>query len=325
MQRKSRIYVAGHTGFVGRALTNKLKNLGFKNLILRIHKQLDLTNQSKADKLFKELRPEYVFLLAGKVGGIYANNVYPADFIRQNIAIQANVIYAAYKYKVKKLLFPGSACMYPKYCPQPMKEEYLLTGLIEPTNEPFAVAKIAGVKMCQSYNRQYKTNFISVVPATIYGPKDHFDVNGHAMAALIEKFCGKEVKIWGTGKQKREFIFIDDIVDALIFLMKNYSGSEIINIGTGIEISIKNLAQRIKDIALFKGRITFDTSKPDGMPRRLLDSTKLLNMGWRPKVDLEKGIKLTYEWYKANVKKQSGKRHGMHETATLRVSMSCVR
>jgi GDP-L-fucose synthase len=303
MQRKSRIYVAGHTGFVGRALTNKLQNLGFKNLILRTHNQVDLTDQRKVDKLFKELRPEYVFLLAGKAGGIYANNAYPADFIYQNIVIQANVIHAAYKYEVKKLLFPGSACMYPKYCPQPMKEEYLLTGLIEPTNEPFAVAKISGVKMCQSYSRQYKTNFISVVPATIYGPKDHFDVNGHVMAALIEKFCGKEVRIWGTGRPKREFIFIDDIVDALIFLMQNYSESEIVNIGTGIEISIKNLAQMIRDIALFKGKVTFEIGKPDGMPRRLLDSTKLLNMGWRPKIDLEKGIKLTYEWYKANVKK----------------------
>jgi len=303
MQKKSRIYVAGHIGFVGDALACKLRELGFRNLILRTHSQMDLTDQDKVDKFFKELRPEYVFLLAGKVGGIYANNAYPADFIYQNCVIQANVIHAAYKYKVKKLLFPGSACMYPKYCPQPMKEEYLLTGPIEPTNEPFAVAKIAGVKMCQAYNRQYKTNFISVVPATIYGPKDHFDINGHAMAALIKKFCGKKVKIWGSGKPKREFIFIDDIVDALIFLMKNYSGSEIINIGTGIEISIKDLAQRIKDVALFKGKVTFEKDKPDGMPHRLLDSTKLLNMGWRPKIDLERGIKLTYEWYKINVNK----------------------
>jgi len=304
MNKNSRIYVAGHTGFVGSALTCKLKDIGFKNLILRTHNQMDLVDQDKVDKLFKELRPEYVFLLAGKSGGIYANNAYPADFIYQNIAIQANVIHAAYKYGAKKLLFPGSACMYPKYCLLPMKEEYLLTGLIEPTNEPFAVAKIAGIKMCQSYNRQYKTNFISVVPATIYGPGDHFDANGHVMAALIEKFCGKkEVKIWGTGKPKREFIFIDDVADALIFLMQNYNESEIINIGTGIEISIKSLAQRIKGVAKFQGKVTFETAKPDGMPRRLLDSTKLLNMGWRPKIDLEKGIKLACAWYKTNVKK----------------------
>jgi len=302
MQRKSRIYVAGHTGFVGRALTDKLKNSGFNNLILMTRNQLDLTDQNKVDKLFRDYRPEYVFLLAAKIGGIYANSVYPADFIYQNIAIQSNVIHAAYKYKVKKLLFPGSACMYPKYCPQPMKEEHLLTGLIEPTSEPFAVAKIAGIKMCQSYNRQYKTNFISVVPATIYGPGDHFDINGHVMAGLIEKFCTREVRIWGTGKPKREFIFIDDLAGALIFLMKKYNGSGLINIGTGFEISIKNLSKKIKDIVLFKGKITFDTNKPDGMPRRLLDSTKLLSMDWKPKVDLGIGIELTYEWYKKQIK-----------------------
>jgi len=302
MNKNSRLFVAGHTGFIGCALTRKLKALGFKNLILRTHKEIDLTDQDKVDKLFKKTRPEYVFLLAAKVGGIRANNAYPADFIYQNIAIQANVMQAAYKYKAKKLIFPGSACMFPKYCPQPMKEDYLLTGLIEPTNEPFAVAKIAGVKTCQAYNRQHKTDFISVVPATIYGPGDHFDIDGHVMAALIKKFCEREVKVWGSGKPKREFIFIDDVVSALIFLMQNYSGSEIINIGTGREISIKNLAQKINDITLFKGKITFDKSKPDGMPRRLLDSRKLLNMGWRPKVDLDKGIKLTCAWYNRNTK-----------------------
>ena len=302
MNKNSPIFVAGHTGFLGSALTRKLKASGFKSLILKTNKEIDLTDQDKVDKLFKKTRPEYVFLLAAKVGGIRANHTYPADFIYQNIAIQANVMQAAYKYKAKKLIFPGSACMFPKYCPQPMKEDYLLTGLIEPTNEPFAVAKIAGVKTCQAYNRQYKTDFISVVPATIYGPGDHFDVDGHVMAALIKKFCEREVKVWGSGKPKREFIFIDDVVSALIFLMQNYSGSEIINIGTGTEISIKNLAQKINDITLFKGKVTFDISKPDGMPRRLLDSRKLLNMGWRPKVDLDKGIKLTCAWYNTNTK-----------------------
>ncbi|PIQ87172.1 MAG: GDP-fucose synthetase [Candidatus Omnitrophica bacterium CG11_big_fil_rev_8_21_14_0_20_43_6] len=299
MKKSSRIFIAGHSGFVGNALTQRLKALGFKNLILKTHQEIDLTDQAKVNKLFKAWRPEYVFLLAAKVGGIRANNTYPADFIYQNVAIQANVIQAAYEYKAKKLIFPGSACMFPKYCSQPMKEDSLLTGPIEPTNEPFAVAKIAGVKMCQAYNRQYKTDFISVVPATIYGPGDHFDINGHVMAALIEKFSGKEVNVWGSGKPKREFIFIDDLASALIFLMQNYNGSQIINIGTGIEISIKNLAQKIKEITLFKGKLTFDRSKPDGMPRRLLDSSALLNMGWQPKVNLERGIKLTYEWYKS--------------------------
>lgn len=303
MKKNSRIYIAGHTGFVGSALTRKLKALGFKNLILRTHKEIDLTDQDKVRKLFKSTRPEYVFLLAAKVGGIQANNAYPADFIYQNISIQANVIQVAYIYNVKKLLFPGSACMYPKHCPQPIKEDYLLSGPIEPTNEPFAIAKIAGVKMAQAYNRQYKTNFISVVPATIYGPQDHFDESGHVMAALIRKFSGKEVIVWGSGRPKREFIFIDDAVEAMIFLMQNYSGSEIINIGTGKEISIKELAQKIKEITSFQGKITFDTGKPDGMPARLLDSSKILNMGWKPKVNLEEGMQVTYDWYRLNLKK----------------------
>ena len=299
MKKNSRIYVAGHSGFVGSALTLKLESLGFKNLILSTHQEIDLTRQDKVNKLFSKARPEYVFLLAAAAGGIHANRTYPADFIYENIAIQANVIHAAYQYGVKKLLFPGSACMYPKYCRMPIKEEYLLTGSIEPTNEPFAVAKLAGAKLCESYNRQYKTNFITVVPATIYGPGDHFDVNGHVLAALIKKFSGnKEVKIWGTGKPKREFIFIDDLIGALIFLMQNYSGSQIINIGTGTEISIKNLAQKIKDLTKFKGKVVFETDKPDGASRRLLDSTKLSNMRWRPRIDLEKGIKLTCAWYK---------------------------
>ena len=299
MKKNSRIYIAGHSGFVGSALTRKLKNLGFKNLILRTHEELDLTEQDKVNKLFKNERPEYVFFLAARAGGIQANNIYPADFIYENIVIQANVIHAAYKYEAKKLLFPGSSCMYPKCCRMPIKGEYLLTGPLEPTSEPFAIAKIAGVKMCESYNRQYKTNFITVVPATVYGPGDRFDANGHVLAALIKKFSGrdKEVKIWGTGKPSREFIFIDDLVDAIIFLMQNYSGSQIINIGTGTEISIKNLAQKIKNITNFKGKTVFATNKPDGARRRLLDSTKLSSMGWRPKVDLEKGIKLTCTWY----------------------------
>lgn len=302
MNKNSRIYIAGHSGFVGSALVQKLKVLGFKNLILKTHKEADLTDQERVDKLFKRYLPEYIFLLAAKVGGIQANSSSPADFIYQNIAIQANVINAAYKYGAKKLLFPGSACMYPKYCPQPIKEKYLLTGLVEPTNEPFAVAKIAGVKICQAYNRQYKTNFITVVPATIYGPGDHFDASGHVMAALINKFLCKKVRVWGTGRPKREFIFIDDLVEALVFLMQNHNGSEIVHIGTGEEISIKLLAHKIKDIVSYKGKISFDTTMPDGMPRRLLDSKRIVAMGWKPKVNLEDGIRRTYEWFKKKEK-----------------------
>jgi len=301
VQRNSRIFIAGHQGFIGNAVTCQLKDLGYKNLILRTHRELDLTDQKKVDTFFKKTRPEYVFFLAAKVGGIYANSTYPAEFIYQNMAIQTNTIHASYRYGVKKLLFPGSACMYPKHCSQPMREEHLLTGSIEPTNEPFAVAKISGVKMCQSYNRQYGTHFICTVPATAYGPGDHFDVNGHVMAALIGKFFGKEVKIWGTGKPRREFIFIEDLANALIFLMQNYSGNEIINIGTGTDLSIKDLALKIKDATLFKGKMSFEKDKPDGIPRRLLDSSKIFKMRWKPKIKLDEGIRLTCEWYQANL------------------------
>ena len=304
MKKTSRIYIAGHTGFIGKALTRRLKGLGYKNLILKTHKELDLTQQGRVDRLFSKTRPEYVFLLAAKVGGIYANNTYPAEFIYQNLAIQTNVIHASYKYGAKKLIFPGSACMYPKHCPQPMEERHLLTGLIEPTNEPFAIAKIAGIKMCQAYNRQYNTNFISVVPATVFGPGDHFNKNGHVVAGLIERFHDakrsgkKQVTIWGTGKPKREFIFIDDVVEALIFIMKNCKGSQIINIGTGVEVSVKDVAEMIKKAGSFKGDIVFDKARPDGIPRRLLDSKKLSGMHWRPGISLKEAVSLTYNWYK---------------------------
>ncbi len=296
MNKNSKIYIAGHAGFIGSAVLATLKKKGYRNLIYKTHKELDLTDQNKVNMFFKRTRPEYVFLLAARVGGIYANNTYPAEFIYQNLAIQTNVIQAAYKHKVRKLLFPGSACMYPKVCPQPMKEEYLLSGPIESTNEPFAVAKIAGIKMCQVYNRQYKTKYICCVPATVYGPGDHFGPNGHVVSGLIErirnaKISGqKEVVVWGTGRPKREFIYIDDIVSALIFLMQNYEENSVINIGSGAEISIKALAFLIKSIIDFNGSLVFDTTKPDGNARRLLDSTKMNAMGWKPKVNLKRGL-----------------------------------
>lgn len=304
MNKNSRIYVAGHLGLVGRAVLKKLKEQGYRGLVLRTHEQLDLTDRGKTDKFFKESRPDYVLLLAAKTGGILANSKHPADFIYQNIQIESNVIHCAYKYRVKKLLFLGSACMYPKFCPIPIKEEYLLTGPIEPANEPFAIAKICGIKLCQAYKRQFKRNFICAVPATIYGPFDHFDNNGHVVAGLIQKFHqaklarrNKIVEIWGTGRPKREFIFVDDAAEALIFLMNYYNGNEIVNIGTQKEMSIKELAETLKKIIGFKGTIRYEKEKPDGPLRRLLDSSKILKMGWKPRVPLFRGLELTYEWY----------------------------
>ena len=306
MNKNSKIYIAGHTGFIGSAVLATLKKEGYNNLIYKTHQKLDLTNQDKVNTFFKRTKPEYVFLLAARVGGIHANNTYPAEFIYQNLAIQSNVIHAAYLYGAKKLIFPGSACMYPKACPQPMKEEYLLSGPIEPTNEPFALAKISGIKMCQAYNRQYKTKYICCVPATIYGPGDHFGLNGHVVSSLIERIHNakatgeKEAVVWGSGKPKREFIYIEDVVDALIFLIKNYKESNIINIGTGTETSIKSLALLIKPIIGFKGALVFDITKPDGNIRRLLASTKLNTLGWRPKVSLRAGLSKTYNWFRQN-------------------------
>jgi len=305
MEKKSLIYVAGHTGFIGSALVRSLKDSGFKNLILKTHKQLDLTDQEATERFFAKYRPEYVFLLAAKVGGILANSTYPADFIFQNIAIQTNVLYAAFTYKVKKLLFLGSACMYPKFCCQPMRPEYILAGPIESTNEPFALAKICGLKMCEAYNKQYKTKFICAIPATVYGHGDHYDENGHVVAGLLEKAyrakinpTKNDLKVWGTGKPKREFLFIDDAVNACIFLMNNYNEAEPINIGTNEEISIKELARKIRNTLNLKGEILFEREKPDGIPRRILDSSKIYSLGWRPKVFLDTGLKITCEWYK---------------------------
>jgi len=315
MDKDAKIYVAGHTGLVGSALVSRLTELGYKNLIVLTHAKLDLTLQKDVEDFFKKEHPEYVFLAAAKVGGILANSTYPAEFLYSNIMVQSNVIHSSYLFGVKKLLFLGSSCIYPRDCPQPMKEEYLLSGYLEPTNEPYAIAKISGIKMCQSYNRQYGTNFISVMPTNLYGSNDNFDLqNAHVLPALIRKFheakiAGRsEVIVWGTGYPRREFLYVDDLADACIFLMNNYDSSEIINIGVGKDIPIKELAMLIQKIVGFEGDLVFDKSKPDGMPRKLLDISKLSSLGWQAKTSLREGIERTYQWYfetleSGNVKK----------------------
>jgi GDP-L-fucose synthase len=304
MDRNSRIYVAGHRGLVGSAILRKLRSEGFKDIILRTSKELDLTRQSEVELFFQKERPEYVFLAAAKVGGILANNTCPAEFIYDNIMIEANFIHSAYLSVVKKLLFLGSSCIYPRNSAQPMKEEYLLSGYLEKTNEPYAVAKIAGIKMCQSYNRQYGTNFISVMPTNLYGPGDNFDLqNSHVIPALLRKFHeakvkgSKSVEVWGTGSPFREFLHVDDLADACIFLMRNYHGSEIINIGTGIDLTIRELAGMIKDVVGYNGEIFWDKAKPDGTPRKLLDISRIAALGWQPRISLRDGLRSTYEWY----------------------------
>jgi GDP-L-fucose synthase len=308
MTKNSLIYVAGHTGLVGSAIFRRLKARGYKNLITKTHREMDLTERKKVEKFFIKELPEYVFLAAAKVGGIHANSTYPAKFIYENLMIQTNVIDLSYRYGVKKLLFLGSSCIYPKMSPQPMREEYLLTGHLEPTNEAFAIAKIAGIKMCEAYNRQYGTNFISVVPANVYGPNDHFDEDGHVVASLIRKIYEAKTKghrsitVWGTGKPKREFLYVDDLADACIFLMDRYSKNEVINVGTGCSTSIAELSCLIKQAVGFDGRIDYDITRPDGNPERLLDTSKITALGWRPEVPLAEGLKMTYEWYKKHVK-----------------------
>jgi len=302
LQPSSKIYIAGHRGLVGSAILRRLKKEGFHNLLFRTHAQLDLARQGEVEGFFYQERPEFCFLAAAKVGGIGANNAYPADFIYQNLAIQTNIIHSAYLSGVKKLLFLGSSCIYPKHAPQPLKEEYLLDGMLEPTNEWYAVAKIAGIKMCQAYNKQYGTNFISVMPTNLYGPNDNFDLeNSHVLAALIKKFHKAKiqqkpfVEIWGTGKPRREFLFVDDLADACLFLMNNYNDTEIINIGTGQDITIHELALLIKEIVGYEGQLRFNPDKPDGTPQKLLDIYKLKKIGWAAKISLSKGIELTYQ------------------------------
>lgn len=305
--KDSKMYVAGHNGLVGSAIVRRLEADGYRNLILRSSAELDLRDGQAVKDFFESERPEYVFLAAAKVGGIWANSHYPADFIYDNLVIQLNIIHNAYLFGVKKLLFLGSSCIYPRFSPQPIKEEYLLSGELEPTNEPYAIAKIAGIKMCQSYNRQYGTNFISVMPTNLYGPGDNFDLeNSHVLPALIRKFHeakvsgASSVTVWGTGNPRREFLHVDDLAGACIFLMRTYSGSEVINIGTGEDLAIGELASLIKDIIGFKGAIEFDTSKPDGMARKLLDVSRIKNLGWQAEISLSQGIEETYRWFTSN-------------------------
>lgn len=304
MEKQDRIYVAGHTGLVGAAIVRQLKKEGYENLLLKTHRELDLTSQTEVEDFFNREKPEYVFVAAAKVGGVYINDKKPAEFMYQNLTITSNVIHMAYRTGVKKLLYLGSGCIYPKLAEQPIKEEYLLTGALEKTNEAYALAKITGVKMCEFYNRQYGTDFISCMPCNAYGPGDNFDPEGsHVIPALIRKFYEakqknkEKVEIWGTGRPIREFIYIDDIASASVFLMEHYSGNETINIGTGLEYCIGELAEIIKKVVGYEGEICNDLSKPDGTPRKLLDSSRIFAMGWRPKVSFEIGIKKTLEDY----------------------------
>ncbi len=314
MERDSKIYVAGHRGLVGSALMRRLQAGGYRNIITRTHAELDLTNQQAVQAFFRTERPEYVFLAAAKVGGIHANNTYPAEFIYQNLMIQSNVIHAAYETGVKKLLFLGSSCIYPKHAPQPMKEEYLLTGPLEPTNEPYAVAKIAGIKMCAAYNRQYGTDFMAVMPTNVYGPGDNYDrENSHVIPALIRKFheakmqsqiTGHQstVTVWGTGTPRREFIYSDDLGDACVFLMERATANDVgefINIGTGEEWSIRDIAEVIAEVVGFSGEIAFDRTMPDGTPRKLLDVSRTRALGWTARTGLRDGLAMTYRDYLA--------------------------
>jgi GDP-L-fucose synthase len=309
MEKNSRIYVAGHNGLVGSAIVRSLHRKGYKNIIGKTHKELELTNQAAVENFFTEEKIEYVFLAAAKVGGIGANSSYPADFIMDNLLIECNVIKSAFNHKVKKLLFLGSSCIYPQMSPQPIKEEYLLTGPLEPTNEAYALAKISGLKMCSYYKRQYGMNFISAMPTNLYGPNDRFDSkDSHVIPAIISKLeAAKQlnkpiVQLWGTGTPLREFLYVDDMAEACVYLMENYDGVDHINIGTGQEISIQNLAELIKRIVGYKGEIVFDPSMPDGTPRKLLDISKIKKLGWRPKISLEEGLKITYDSYISNQK-----------------------
>lgn len=302
MEKNAKIYVAGHRGMVGSALVRRLQSEGYENIIVRTSRELDLRNQQAVTEFFEAERPEYVFLAAAKVGGIMANNIYRAEFLYDNLQIQNNVIHNAYATGTKKLMFLGSSCIYPKMAPQPLKEDYLLTGPLEYTNEPYAIAKITGIKMCESYRKQYGCDFISVMPTNLYGPNDNYDLNNsHVLPAMIRKFHeakieGKPfVELWGTGSPLREFLHADDLADACVYLMKNYDGEQFVNIGVGEDISIKSLAELIKETVGYEGQIHWNTDKPDGTPRKLMDVARLHEMGWKHKYSLEEGIKITYQ------------------------------
>ena len=307
MLKSAKIYVAGSNGMVGSAIVRTLEAKGYSNIVVKSSKELDLKNQQAVHDFFNQEQPEYVFLAAAKVGGIHANNSYPATFIYDNLMIQSNVIQAAYDFNVKKLLFLGSSCIYPKFAPQPIKEEYLLTGSLEPTNEAYAIAKIAGLKMCQFYKQQYGCNFISAMPTNLFGVNDNFNLeNSHVLPALLRKFIEakqnnkQEVTIWGSGTPMREFLFVDDLAEACLFLMENYNDVETVNIGTGEDVSIKELAETIMKIVGFEGNLIFDASKPDGAPRKLLDVSKINTLGWKHQTNLEEGIQKTLNWIQKN-------------------------
>ncbi|MBK8847025.1 MAG: GDP-L-fucose synthase [Bacteroidetes bacterium] len=304
MKQNSKIYVAGHRGMVGSAIVRSLQKDGYTNIITATSKELDLRNQYDVLNFFDTQQPEYIFLAAAKVGGIQANNIYRADFIYDNLAIECNVINAAYRYGAKKLLFLGSSCIYPKLAPQPIKEEHLLTGALEQTNEPYAIAKIAGLKMCEAYKLQYGCNFISAMPTNLYGPNDNYDLNNsHVLPALIRKFfeakqnTNPTVTVWGTGSPMREFLHVDDLADASIFLMLHYNEVQHVNVGTGTDVTIKELVTRIQQVSGYSGEVIWDITKPDGTPRKLMDSTKIHSLGWKHKIDLQQGIEMVWEEY----------------------------
>lgn len=304
MNKTAKIYIAGHRGLVGSAIMRNLEVNGYTNIVIRAAKELDLRNEQATEEFFATEKPEYVFLAAAKVGGILANNEYGADFIVDNLAIELNIIRSSQKNNVKKLLFLGSSCIYPRDCAQPIKEEYFMTGPLEETNKPYAVAKIAGITMCQAFNRQHGTNFISVMPTNLYGPNDNFDLkSSHVLPALIRKVHEAKINnqpnftVWGSGKPMREFLYVDDLADACVYLMNNYDSSEIVNIGTGVDVTIRELAETIKEIVGYDGEIVFDSSKPDGTPKKLLDVSRLHEAGWQHKIDLKEGIAKTYEWF----------------------------
>ena len=304
MKSNSRIYVAGHRGLVGSAIIRSLRQRGFENLITRTHAELELMDAVAVKDFFEQAKPEYVFLAAAKVGGIHANSTYPADFMRENLIVQTNVIHESWRQGVVKLLFLGSSCIYPKLCPQPIKEEYLLSGELEKTNDAYALAKIAGIKTCQSYNQQHGTHFISAMPTNLYGVNDNFHPeNSHVLPALIRRFHEaklanvESISIWGTGTSRREFLHSDDLADAVLFLMENYDDSEIVNVGCGKDQTIKELAEMIQEVVGYKGHLKFDSTRPDGTPQKILDISKINSLGWKPTISLREGLKQVYQWY----------------------------